>query len=218
MSRLLLFVTAFAAVVAQGTVHGLWTERWTPSAESAAVIPAERVPLTVGDWDGTTVEQDPNEIPTGVESGNFLLRRYVNRISGAAVTMVLQAGRPGPMVASHTPDSCYVGAGYSFVVPMARRPVSVEGHATPDQFYVGTLSKTERAMPMHLRLFWSWTATGTWDVPDRPRLAFAKYRRLYKLYVIRQMLRDSEPMDNEPAAAFLQVLVPELQKSLFPGS
>jgi hypothetical protein len=147
-----------------------------------------------------------------VGDGAVLLRRYVNRVNGSAVLVFLTVGRPGPVVSSHCPDSCYPGAGFDCVAPVAKRTIDVSG---PQEFLTATFSKANRASPIHVRVFWAWSGTGQWSVPDRPRMTFAKYPRLYKLYVIRQLVRPTEPMDGDPITGFVQALVPELDRTLF---
>jgi hypothetical protein len=211
-ARAALIATAFAALAGMGLAHGLLTDRWAadPAAQGP---PLDRVPLAVGDWDGATIDATPDQLPAS-EPGTVLLRRYVNRVNGAAVTLFLTVGRPGPIVASHAPDSCYPGAGFACDGPIVRQSVAPEGGGRANQFRVAEYSKTERASPLHLRVFWGWSADGAWQTPDYPRLAFAGKKRLYKLYVIRQLPKGGEPLDDDPAVAFLRALTPELQKTL----
>jgi hypothetical protein len=212
-------LAAISLLIGTGIAHGLITDRWSPPADpqaQAAVL--ARVPMTLDDWDGSPLESDKNHLPPQLIEDS-LLRRYVNRVDGSAVTLYLRVGRPGPIVGQHSPDSCFPGAGYPFVAPQVRRSVLVGPSARAQQFWVATYSNTERAEPVHGRIFWSWSGSGTWETPDYPRLAFAHFRRLYKLYVVRQLLKAEEPLaENDPAIRFLQVLVPELEKTLFASS
>ena len=73
-------------------------------------------------------------------------------------------------------------------------------------------------MPLHYRVFWSRSGSGDWEAPDYPRVAFARYQRLYKVYVIRRLLKPEEPLEGDPAIRFIQVLLPELKKALFTTS
>jgi hypothetical protein len=215
VSRILLYLTVFASVLGAGLAHGLITDRWGPP-DTGGKEALARVPTTIGDWDGTPIELDPNQLPV-TDPGEMLLRRYVNRVTGSSVTLFLTVGRPGPVATSHTPESCYPGAGFSYAVPTAARSIPTGPDGRPQQFRVATFSKTETASPLHVRVFWSWSATGAWQTPAYPRLTFARQRRLYKLYVIRPLLRPTEPLDDDPALSFIQALVPELDRALFAG-
>jgi hypothetical protein len=217
MLRTLPYVLVLGMLIASGLAHGLITERWSdpPDPDAQAAIFA-RVPMVIDDWDGRTIDTDDDRLPE--EIGNALLRRYVNRVDGSVVTVFLSVGRPGPMVAGHLPVSCYPGAGYDLVGSSIKQSI-LSGPSSPKaQFWVSNFSKTQRAVPEHLRVFWSWSGSGTWEIPDRPRLAFAHYQKLYKLYVIRNLLKAEEPLENDPAIGFVKVLVPELDKALFPRS
>jgi hypothetical protein len=214
LSHPLLYATLFALVLGGGVAHGLLTDRWAaPDGADASWL--DRVPLTVGDWDGTPVEMDHDQLPQA-GSGDILLRRYVHRASGAAVMLFLTAGRAGPIVSAHQPDSCYPGAGFSFAAPVTKR--AVRAGTRSDEFRVATFSKTERASPLYVRVYWAFSGSGDWRAPDSPRLAYAGQRRLYKMYVIRQLAKASEPLDDDPAVPFIQAIAPELEKSLFPGA
>src|SRR3954451_18636542 len=119
MPRTLPIATALALVIAAGIVHGRWTLRWSKShAVEAAVARLEGVPTAVGDWNGQELALDPRQL-TMAEIAGHVTRRYVNRRSGAAVTVLLVCGRPGP-ISVHTPDICYAGAGYELAGPPTR--------------------------------------------------------------------------------------------------
>jgi hypothetical protein len=213
-SATVLKVTVLVLLAGGGVAQGLLTDRWGASAQQMSAA-LERVPMTIGDWDGTTSTADDDQLPQA-EEGGTLLRRYVNRVTGSVVTLFLAAGRPGPMVAEHHPESCYPGAGFHAETPPTRWTLTGpdgRGH----EFMQVTWSKTERASPVHLRMYWAWTATGEWKVPDNPRLVFAKYRRLYKVYVIRQAVSSREPWEGDAARAFLQALLPELKPIVTEG-
>ncbi|MHB1424366.1 MAG: exosortase-associated EpsI family protein [Gemmataceae bacterium] len=213
LSQLLLYAALLALILGGGVVYGLVTDRWAPAAEE--VWPnLERLSLTIGPWDGRAIETDPEEFPPTTPEA-LLLRRYVHRVNGTVVTLFLTAGRPGPMVSAHQPDSCYPGAGYQFAEPMTTRSLAVGPTDAPLEFRVATFSKTERALPIFLRVYWSFSASGEWRMPDNPRLAFAGQRRVYKLYVIRQLKRGEEPLDGDAAESFLRDLAPEMQKVIF---
>jgi hypothetical protein len=213
ISRLALFGVVVVLLAGMGAAHGLLTDRW---AAPETHVPLDRLPFAVGDWDGTPVDSAEG-LPAG-EPGSVLLRRYVNRVNGAAVTLFLTAGRAGPIAADHAPDSCYPGAGFACPDPVVKRPVAGTDGAPVGEFRVADFSKTERAAPMRLRVFWGWTDAGLWQAPSDPRMAFVGKHRLYKMYVIRQLLREGESLDEDPAIPFIQALAPELKKSLLAPS
>jgi hypothetical protein len=68
-----------------------------------------------------------------------------------------------------------------------------------------------KANPVEQEVFWSWSADGRWLTPNYPRLTFASYPILYKLYVVRT-LGDDEKGGSEASVAFLQLLLPEVER------
>src|SRR4051812_14378566 len=111
MQRTLPILISTAIVLLGGSVRGVWTHRWAsdPDLEMASTR-LDRVPMTIGDWTGQSVEYNEKDFSrAGIEGG--LLRRYVNRRNGDAVTLLIVCGRPGP-ISVHTPEVCYPAAGY----------------------------------------------------------------------------------------------------------
>jgi hypothetical protein len=208
-------VAVLAIILGSGIAQGLLMQRWSSAQDSTGDL--DRLPLNIGDWAGTPITPDPDQFPKE-ELDNVLLRRYVNRATGSAVTVFLKYGRPGPIAAAHAPDSCYPGAGYTFSSAVSKIPIPVKPDVPPHEFRVATFSKTERATPVHLRVFWSWSSNGIWQIPEYPRLTFASARRLYKMYVIRELIQSGESLEDDPAISFIKALAPEMGPTVFAGS
>src|SRR4051794_17050331 len=108
MIRWLYTLTAAAALIGTGLVHGFWTNRWV---EDTATVEAARrlrnVPMTFGEWEGATIEAEP-----GPGIAGSIQRGYTNKRLGVTVTIALVNGQPGP-VATHTPEVCYGASGYT---------------------------------------------------------------------------------------------------------
>lgn len=212
MKRTFPLLAATVLMIVADVVHGTWTDRWGPSTEREnAVKRLADVPLLIGDWDGQTREIDPSEFEVARIDG-YLMRDYVNRRTGSHVSILLVCGRPGP-VSVHTPDVCYRGAGYESVAAPAEYAVPLD--SSEAHFWTAKFRKQESAVPVQLRVFWSWSADGQWAAPEKPRWTFARSRALYKLYVIRQLLPTEEPLAHDPAVEFMRALIPELKKALF---
>jgi hypothetical protein len=72
-------------------------------------------------------------------------------------------------------------------------------------------------VPQRLRICWSWNGSGKWEAPANPRLAFARYSALCKLYVITDVSssKNSSPSDEHKTAEdLLRQLLPALQSEL----
>jgi Protein of unknown function (DUF3485) len=211
MTRLLPFAIAAGILLVSGLLHGLWSERWGRAEQPAAFAARlPRVPLTVGDWEGRDLELDPKKVEVAELSG-YLCRQYVNRRDHGEVTLILVAGRAGP-VAAHPPDVCYAGSGFELTAAPAQVTLAA---GRPAQFWTARFRKGDPAAPLQLRVFWGWTADGDWQAPRNARLALARHPALYKLYLVRQMGAGEEAVDKDPGLDFLRVVLPELQKVLF---
>jgi hypothetical protein len=212
----ILFATA--VVLLGGVVQGVWVDRWKTKHEPAeAAARLDRVALAVGDWTGRPSEFDVKEYAqAGIVGGLF--RRYVNRRTGDAVTLLIVCGLPGP-ISVHTPEVCYAGAGYESTGPRDQTALPLGADQPPSAFWKVRMRKLRSIAPELLEIHYGWSTTGTWRAPERdPRFEFAGSPSLYKMYVVRQAPSTGASGEADPSLEFLRVLVPELRKSLFPTS
>ena len=207
---------AVALLVSSGLVHGYWVGRWSDSEEiDAAVARLGRIPEVIDSWHGTSLEIDRRQLEVG-EIDGYTSRRYEDRRSGQAVTVLLVCGRPGP-ISVHTPDICYRGLG--FVPADAPAPSAFgRGPGRPAAaFFSATFERPQATTPQALRILWSWNAEGRWEAPDLRRLRFASYPYLYKLYVIREATPlDGSDDDDTAIRSFLRSFLPAIDEALFP--
>jgi hypothetical protein len=212
MPRYLPPLCGLAVLLSAGVVHGLWTERWSRSAElDAAVARLGRLPDDFAPW-----QSGPAEAPEGLtEAGarGFWTRQFRDKSSGEAVLVILMCGRPGQM-AVHRPEHCYQAAGYELVGPAQRVQVPLpEARA---ELWTALFRKEEADGPAQVRVYWTWFADSAWLAPDSPRLAFARYRALYKLYVIRTVTTPPAAPAADPCVALVRRLLPDLARLLSP--
>jgi hypothetical protein len=203
---------AIGAVILSGAVHGYWTGRWEAPVGPGTVAAAARldsIALQLGDWEGVALERN-QPVEPGISGA--LYRRYVHQLNGQAVTVFLVVGKAGP-VATHSPDACYAASGFQVLEP------SRYSLTTPSaEFKTAKMVKKKAVEETKLRIFWSWSATGVWTAPDDPRLPFARQTALYKLYLIRELTRPGENLEEDPSIDLMRQLLPELQRALFNGA
>lgn len=212
MKPYLLTAVALIAFVAYGVAEGLWTNRWFASAAlEEATARLKNVPAKIGDWEGTDREIDPRHVAQAEMTG-YVNRRYVNRATGADVTVLLVCGKPGP-TALHSPEVCYPGAGFNPAGERAKQPM--DGRS--DDFWVGQFQKTT-PNPEALRIFWAWNGAGAWRAAEWPRVEFGRHAALYKLYVIRSLWAGDEPLAEDPSLDFMRQFLPAVQAALFDES
>jgi hypothetical protein len=213
MARSFPLVAAIVLVISAGVAQGLWSHRWTASREiAAAVAHLDGVPMNFGEWEGQNEELDRAQLEMAEISG-YLMRRYKNRRDGSALSILLVCGRTGP-ISVHSPDICYAGAGFQLEGDAVRHTVKSDAVPRPAGFWVGDFFKTGNTVPEHLRIYWSWNATGEWAAPENPRPFFAGSQVLYKLYVIIDSTGRTARPGTDRGAAFIEELLPQLDRSL----
>jgi hypothetical protein len=211
-------------------VHGVWTDRWSTSREleRAAARLGEEMPGDLGPWKAEAIELDPGALRAAGAVGHWA-RVYKHGRTGESVTVLLLCGRPG-RISVHRPEHCYRSAGYEMLTapaPYRLREAAPLTLASPPsdggearvrgalgEFRVALFRKQEADGLTQLRILWSWFAGDGWSAPDEPRLTFARYPALYKLYVIRTVPETGEGTDDDPMPDLLRRLMPELTRAL----
>ncbi len=214
MSRVIPILASILLVLSSGIIHGFWINRWIFSREiELAVSRLDRVPMVIGEWKGRPEAMDRRQwIGAGLDG--LVMRHYENSRTGRTTSLILACGRPGP-VSVHTPEICYPGSGRELAHgPPVKFSVSPDGRSA--EFLKADFERRESFSPQCLRVYWSWNATGTWSVPDNPRLAFAPRPFLYKLHLVSRTIEGLERYADDAQTEFLRQLLPELEKSLFP--
>jgi hypothetical protein len=211
--RLFPTLTVFAGILTAGLIPGLWAGRWIPAVSlDEAVARLPNIPYVVGEWTGRDLPVKAAE-RTAANASGFLRRRYVNARTGGSVALLVLCGRPGP-IAVHTPDVCFRGSGFDEIGKSFRHDIP---GSTGSRLWVRQFQKAQPS-PVTLRVFYGWSANGTWEASDSPRLAFARSPVLYKLYVIRDLAVPDEPLAEDPAGELLRALATPLRAILFPSA
>lgn len=226
MSRWLPIATALILILAAGVANGLWVDRWSVSHELEQMTQRlQHVPLTIGDWVGKDQDDPASQALTQrlIHEGTLhalVSRVYRNRQTGQEVALLMATGRPGP-ISTHNPLTCYGASGFnqsSAVKPIAIKTDSSDGPVS-GVFSRCSFSKIRDGIPEALTVFWAWHSPKGWTAAEDPRLAFAAYRALTKIYVVRSdqgYLAGLEPNeDQEPAVRFIQDSLPVIDDTLF---
>jgi hypothetical protein len=210
MTRIWTASAASVLVIVCGVVHGYWTDRWQPPVATAtAAGRMDALPADLGDWAGLPLEVK-NPQAGGV--AGTIQRRYENRRTGEAVTVMLLCGRAGP-VSIHTPEACYGASGFVFG-GKSRTAVRQNG----GDFWSADAVKSTPAGDTRIRIYWGWNDGKGWAAPDDARWTYVAYRRspvLYKLYVLRDLNGPAGTSKEDPCQTFLEAALPELDRTLF---
>jgi EpsI family protein len=214
MTRFLLVLVVGAVLLVDGYVYGIWTGRWHETQElTTAAARLDLLPQTVGDWQGKSFQLDPAVVEQA-EFAGYVLRRYENRRTGVAVTLLVACGRRGPL-SVHTPEVCYRGAGFRMVEgDTARQTLDLGSGCTPAEVWQGTFARERDTGPERLRVVWSWYDKGAWTAPENPRWTFAGQAVLYKLYVTQEFIPRDAATDGKDSLEFLRAFLPEFNRRL----
>lgn len=185
-----------------GGVHGMWTHRWSEvTRNNVGNDLLANINTPVGAWQpGTFLAVGEKDAPKGTK---IVSRAFTSPKSNKPITVSVASGIPG-VVAAHTPDVCYLGSGYTLKNPPSKQTLSLS-HGGSASFYVADFQKTSATGTETVRVRWAWSADGTWQAPDYPRLFFAKSQWnlpiLYKLYIV-HALDDEDLTKNDPYRTF----------------
>ena len=205
-------------VLAVGTlIEGKYSDRWGRKSSAKLDAFTERlnqVPMEVGDWIGQEDQIDLKDFQASNCTG-CVSRTYTNR-EGQQVNVYLVSGS-ARHVTIHTPDWCYVGAGFV----MEHEPQQYTLEDVPDvisapEFLTTRFLKEETLQTHRLRIFWSFSDDGKWIGPRMPKPAFAGRSAMYKIYLITKLDGTmSMEVDDNPTLDFARQFFPVANKILF---
>jgi hypothetical protein len=213
MTRAILLSIAIVVLLVDGFVYGLWTDRWgNGHAVEQAVERLDRVPMSMGDWEGQSLELGARQAEQAGFAG-YWLRRYERRQDGMVVQVMLACGRPGPLCV-HTPTVCYAGAGYAQSEAPVKHKAAAREDAPPPELWKAKFSKPDALVPFNLRVFYAWRASQGWQAAQNPRWQFAGQPVLFKMYVTHVIAGSDEKREDAACTEFINLLLPELEKTL----
>jgi hypothetical protein len=194
-----------------GLVHGVRTDRWgTGEAMQEASAQLENLPTKIGTWESTPLTLDARQLEIG-QIASHCSRTYKDQTTGDQVNLLIVCGRPGA-IAVHTPDVCYQGAGYQMTGDPTRQMVPA-GKDQQRELWTANFAKTG-PIPDAIRIFWGWSTDGRWEASNYPRLSFARYPVLYKMYLIVPAGDTKQPVEDLPVMRFTEEMLPVLQHTL----
>jgi Protein of unknown function (DUF3485) len=217
MMKLLPLAVASAVFLLAGYLHGVWSQRWTSSADEAACAARfQAIPMNIGEWEGSTAPMQ-KEDPYWTED-NCLLRRYRHSVSSESVLVGIWYVPILDPIRTHDPTICYPFFGWA-PVPVSEPRYDAKEAAGPGKratFGVAQFKKNEGVAAKELLVYWSWSVNGNWSVPKGDlRLAFPEHRKLYKFYVLQDLPPEGAPGRAPRAPEFLKTFMPVMNKALF---
>ena len=223
LRRTLPLISFGAIVVAVGAAHGLYSNRWTISADlEERIHRLDLVPPVLGRWQAEVDKQgriidelSEDDLRRGGIKGHFY-GRYKNLDTNESVTLFIVCGRSGP-ISVHTPDVCYGGSGFNQIGKQFRKDIAVAGNDNRSVWALKFFKPPSTFARSEIEVNWAWNGGHGWMAPDEPRWTFAGYSSLYKLYVVRDLSSLPSAKEQDPSVSFLKVFLPELEKILYPA-
>jgi hypothetical protein len=206
-------------VLGVGTlIEGKYSDRWGRKSSEQLLAFTERlkaVPAEFGDWKGVDDPIDAKEFKASNCTG-YVSRTYTNR-EGQRVNVYLVSGS-ARHVTIHTPDWCYVGAGYVMEdQPQQYTLENTPGLDPPPELLTTRFLKEDVTATHHIRIFWSFSDDGRWRGPRMPKPAFAGRPAMFKVYLITELDGSTVPADIEgnPTLQFAREFLPLINGVLF---
>ncbi len=216
------FVVVVIALAAGTLWEGKYSERWGAVTSERLQTFTERlnhIPMKVGDWQGIDEPETEEQQRQFAASHctNFVSRTYTNR-DGQRVNVYIVSGN-NRHITIHTPDWCYVGAGYRMIdSPRQRRISNVPNMPADPEFLTTVFRKEEALFSHHIRIFWGFSDDGTWRGPKSPKLAYAGRPALYKIYMITDLDEVGNDIEKNPTLEFAREFLPVINPILFDGT
>ena len=207
-----------AVILAAGTyVEGNKSDRWGDAKSEKLDRFTElvtTVPIQIGDWVGRDDEINQEEF----EASNCtacISRTYTNT-EGQSVNVYLVSGT-GRHVTIHTPDWCYVGAGYDKVEDPHQYKIQM-GAADSDndpEFLTTVFRKEDPLSKQEIRIFWSFADNKNWAGPKQPKAVFGGRPAMYKVYLITDANDVGWAIESNPTINFVKEFMPIVNDILF---
>ena len=217
MSTKLIPVVVTGLIIAFGTyLQGQYTDRWgKASSEKLGNFSSrlDNVPRVFDEWTSVDTEVDAEQFKAS-NCDKAISRIYTSSETGEEVSVFLVSGT-ARHVTIHTPDWCYVGAGFEMEGQPHPYIIECESLDIDPEFQTTTFTKRGTLRDHSLRIFWSFTDDGDWQGPRSAKTEFAGRKALYKIYLITTI--DNEGRDPEDAASrdFARRFIPILNQVFF---
>ena len=221
-------VALVLVVLAAGTfLEGRFTDRWGQIKTERLKDFAARIdelPLEFGDWKGVAQEINQEEFEASNCEKCYSVT-FTNR-DQQSVNCYVVCGT-ARHVTIHTPDWCYVGAGYTMMEDPQKRILDnvenlkdVNGQPTQPEFLTTVFRKEDVLRSHHIRIFWSFSSNGVWEGPRVAKAEYAGQPALYKIYLITDLdeMGNSKDIETNPTLDFANSFFPVANKILFKQS
>ena len=217
--KLVLPTMVAVIVVAAGTYYqGQLSERWSlQNSEELDSFTArlDGIPERIGGWVSTDEPIDQEQFKASRCTG-CVSRRYRNERNDDMVSVYLVSGT-GRNVTIHSPDQCYVAAGYLMDNNKRQFTIDIESSDQHPEFLTSLFTKETKMGAERLRIFWTYSSDGAWKGPKDPKRMFGVEPAMYKIYFITPAVKGKTRPNDSPTIEFAQRFFPVANEVLFPA-
>lgn len=204
----IVLITAFLGCAAY--IHGMWSNRWANAGQVQGKNLLAGLGEEIGDWRcGEFMTINAADVPPNTKCET---RRFDPMKDGLPMVVSITSGSPGA-VAVHTPDVCYLGAGFQLRGAVTKQTIPLTDGKSAT-FYLADFVKSKATGNEMIRVRWAWSGNGNWEAPDYPRWTFARVPVLYKLYIVHPLTDDDDLTKNDPYRKFVADLTPALSQQM----
>lgn len=172
-----------------------------------------RLPDAFGPWRSVSSDPLTADVLAMLQCRDHESRSYANTETGERVSLILLAGKAGPMV-SHTPEVCYESAAFEVVAPA--RPEEIRQSGQTSDVFDRVIFRSNSVAGEMQAVHYAWRrAEGSWQAPRNPRMTLGGAPILYKLQLatVAELEADEERTPTV-GQRFLEELLPALDPLL----
>ena len=217
--KITILISVLAAItsIAGAVYQGRFCDRWTVETSEQLNLFAERlasVPTEFGAWSSVEVPVNEEQFKASKCNG-CVSRKYTHAVTGQSATIFLVSGK-AYHITIHTPDWCYVAAGYEMNGDPSNYAFDVKGLSARPEFLHADFRKETSTETTRLRILWSYSEDSVWTAPKLAEHLFASKPALYKLYIISELEGSAPAMSEDDTVAFAKDFLPVVNDVLFP--
>lgn len=213
--RTLLLSLGIAATLASGWLHGHLNQRWGVDTQlESAAAKLQTLPKSFGDWHESSNKELSKTAVDMLQCAGYINKIYVNQQTNEQISVVVMVG-PGSTMAIHTPEICYSGRNFS-MVGEKRQSEIFDATQNKHEFWLVDFTMND-TQARELRIHYGWSDGDTWQAPNRPRLAFAGKRILYKIQIAEYVTTLQKQLDDR-AERFLGEFLSALHEKIHSAS
>jgi hypothetical protein len=153
-----------------------------------------------------------------LQPAGYIQRLYVNRESGAAVSITVMVGSSGRM-AVHTPEICYgsrdheqLGLRQAIRIPFASEGFNKNQTVKDHDAVWKTAFRLKGIDAQKMNIYYAWSTGDRWVAAENPRFFYASKPFLYKLQLANQVPAGNNEKATDPGLQFLIDFLPVLQE------